>query len=81
MATIVRGLSETLAEVPGGKRASHMLSVLARLLDLLVGRVDGVHPDTGSGRQHLHLRHLLQPPQDEPGQLGVVLGHVRRQRW
>ena len=40
-----------------------------------------VHPDTGRGRQHLHLRHLLQPPQDEPGQLGVVLGHVRRQRW
>ena len=33
VATIVRGLSETLAEVPGGKRASHMLGVLARLRD------------------------------------------------
>jgi len=33
VATIVRGLSETLAEAPRGKRASHVLGVLARLLD------------------------------------------------
>jgi hypothetical protein len=30
VATIVRGLSETLAEVPDGKTASHVLGVLAR---------------------------------------------------
>jgi hypothetical protein len=33
VATIVRGLSETLAEVPDGKTASHVLGVLAHLLD------------------------------------------------
>ena len=33
VATIVRGLSETLAEVPDGKTTSHVLGVLARLLD------------------------------------------------
>ena len=33
VATIVRGLSETLAEVPDGKTTSHALGVLARLLD------------------------------------------------
>ena len=33
VATIVRGLSETLAEVPDGKTASHVLGVLALLLD------------------------------------------------
>jgi hypothetical protein len=33
VATIIRGLSETLAEVPDGKTASHVLGVLARLLD------------------------------------------------
>ena len=32
-ATIVRGLSQTFAEVPDGKTASHVLGVLARLLD------------------------------------------------
>ena len=33
VATIVRGLSKTLAEVPDGKTASHVLGVLAHLLD------------------------------------------------
>ena len=33
VATIVRGLSQTLAEVPDGKTASHMLGVLAHFLD------------------------------------------------
>ena len=33
VATIVRGLSQTFAEASGGKRASHVLGVLARLLD------------------------------------------------
>ena len=33
VAAIIRGLSETLAEVPDGKTASHVLGVLARLLD------------------------------------------------
>jgi hypothetical protein len=33
VATIVRGLSETLAEVSDGKAASHVLGVLAHLLD------------------------------------------------
>ena len=33
VATIVRGLSETLAEVPDGKTTSHVLGVLAHLLD------------------------------------------------
>jgi hypothetical protein len=33
VATIVRSLSETLAEVPDGKTASHVLGVLAHLLD------------------------------------------------
>ena len=33
VATFVRGLSQTFAETPGGKRASHVLGVLARLLD------------------------------------------------
>ena len=33
VATIVRGLSETLAEVQDGKTASHVLGVLAHLLD------------------------------------------------
>jgi hypothetical protein len=33
VATIVRGLSETLAEVRDGKTASHVLGVLAHLLD------------------------------------------------
>ena len=33
VATIVRDLSETLAEVPDGKTASHVLGVLAHLLD------------------------------------------------
>jgi hypothetical protein len=32
VATIVRGLSETLAEVSDGKTASHVLGVLAHLL-------------------------------------------------
>ena len=33
VATIVRGLSETLAEVPDGKTTSDVLGVLAHLLD------------------------------------------------
>ena len=33
VATIVRGLSQTLAEVSNGKTASHVLGVLAHLLD------------------------------------------------
>ena len=33
VATIVRGLSETFAEVPDGKTTSHVLGVLAHLLD------------------------------------------------
>ena len=33
VATIVRSLSETLAEVPDGRTISHMLGVLAHLLD------------------------------------------------
>ena len=33
VATIVRGLSETFAEVSDGKTTSHVLGVLARLLD------------------------------------------------
>jgi hypothetical protein len=33
VATIFRDLSETLAEVPDGKTASHVLGVLAHLLD------------------------------------------------
>ena len=33
VATVVRGLSETLVEVPDGKTTSHVLGVLARLLD------------------------------------------------
>jgi hypothetical protein len=33
VAAIVRGLSETLAEVPDGKTTSHVLGVLAHLLD------------------------------------------------
>jgi hypothetical protein len=33
VAAIVRGLSETLAEVSDGKTASHVLGVVARLLD------------------------------------------------
>jgi hypothetical protein len=33
VATIVRGLSETLAEVPDGKTTSRVLGVLAHLLD------------------------------------------------
>jgi len=33
VATIVRGLSETLAEVPDGKTTAHVLGVLAHLLD------------------------------------------------
>jgi hypothetical protein len=33
LATIVRDLSKTLAEVPDGKTASHVLGVLAHLLD------------------------------------------------
>ena len=33
VATIVRGLSETVAEVPDGKTTSHVLGVLAHLLD------------------------------------------------
>ena len=33
VATIVRCLSQTFAEAPGDKRASHVLGVLARLLD------------------------------------------------
>jgi len=33
VAAIVRGLSATLAEVPDGKTASHMLGVLAHFLD------------------------------------------------
>ena len=33
VATIVRSLSETLAEVPDGKTTSHVLGVLAHLLD------------------------------------------------
>ena len=33
LATIVRDLSKTLAEVPDGKAASHVLGVLAHLLD------------------------------------------------
>ena len=34
VAAIVRRLSENLAEVPDGKTTSHMLGVLAHLLDL-----------------------------------------------
>ena len=34
LARIVRGLSATLAEVPDGKTTSHVLGVLAHLLDL-----------------------------------------------
>ena len=34
VATIVRGLSQTFAEVPDGKTTSHVLGVLAHLLDL-----------------------------------------------
>ena len=39
--TTVRGLSETLAEVPDGKTTSHVLGVFAHLLDpnLSVGQV------------------------------------------
>jgi hypothetical protein len=33
VATIVRSLSETLAEVPDGKTTSHVLGILAHLLD------------------------------------------------
>jgi len=33
LGTIVRSLSETLAEVPDGKTTSHVLGVLAHLLD------------------------------------------------
>jgi hypothetical protein len=33
LATIVRGLSETFAEVPDGQKAGYVLGVLARLLD------------------------------------------------
>ena len=33
VATIVRGLSETFAEVSDGKTASHVLGVLAHMLD------------------------------------------------
>ena len=33
VATVVRRLSETLAEVPDGKTTSHVLGVLAHLLD------------------------------------------------
>jgi hypothetical protein len=33
VATIIRGLSETFAEVPEGKTTSHVLGVLAHLLD------------------------------------------------
>ena len=33
VATIVRSLSENLAEVPAGKTTSHVLGVLAHLLD------------------------------------------------
>jgi len=33
VATIIRGLSETLAEVPDGKTASNVLGVLAHLLE------------------------------------------------
>ena len=33
VATIVRHLSDTFAEVPDGKTASHVLGVLAHLLD------------------------------------------------
>ena len=33
VAAIVRGLSETFAEVSDGKTTSHVLGVLARLLD------------------------------------------------
>jgi hypothetical protein len=33
VAATVRGLSETLAEVPDGKTTSHVLGVLAHLLD------------------------------------------------
>ena len=38
VATIVRGVSETLAEVPDGKTTSHVLGVLAHLLDSTDGR-------------------------------------------
>ena len=38
VATIVRGLSETLGEVPDGKTTSHVLGVLAHLLDSTDGR-------------------------------------------
>jgi len=34
VAAIVRGLSQTFAGVPDGKAASHVLGVLAHLLDL-----------------------------------------------
>jgi hypothetical protein len=33
VATVVRGLSRTFAEVPDGKTTSHVLGVLAHLLD------------------------------------------------
>ena len=33
VATTVRGLSQTFAEVPDGKKTSHVLGVLAHLLD------------------------------------------------
>jgi hypothetical protein len=33
VATIVRDLSETLAEVPDGKKTAYVLGILARLLD------------------------------------------------
>ena len=33
VATIIRGLSETLAEVPDGKTTSRVLGVLAHILD------------------------------------------------
>jgi len=33
VATTIRGLSQTFAEVPDGKTASHVLGVLAHLLD------------------------------------------------
>jgi hypothetical protein len=33
VATIVRSLSETLAEVPDGKTTSHVLGVLAHMID------------------------------------------------
>jgi hypothetical protein len=33
LAAVLRGLSETLAEVPDGKTASHVLGVLAHMLN------------------------------------------------